>query len=488
MKAPRTFAALTAQDVANAVREAIPAIATSLRPDVLSALGDACACESDRRAQGIIAQIIENDAIGRRDGVPICQDTGSVWIYLEVGEELSIPAGIFSLVDEAVADAFTQAKLRMSILADALVDRTNTKTNTPVFTEIGIRPGKGATLHVMLKGGGSDNASRVIMLPPGAGFASIREEVRKCVLEKGSAACPPLIIGIGIGATFDKVGTLAKKALLRPVGVPNPDPRIASLEQELLDVVNATGVGPAGLGGASTALSIAINTAPCHIAALPLAINMGCCAMRSVSIELADDGVEIAEVKRHEIELSQVPEAEQPIEIRLPASKEQLAQLRAGQSVTLTGAVYTMRDAGHVRTLEALERDGALPFGLDGATLLYAGPTPESAGRPLGSVGPTTASRMDFATPALYASGIASTIGKGARSSAVARACKDFGCVHFTAVGGIAALLATYVKSAEPIAWPDLGTEALVRLEVEGLPAFVGIDTQGNDIFSALHA
>ena len=328
MKAPQTFAALTAQDVANAVREAIPAIATSLRPDVLSALGDAYACEADPRAQGIIAQIIENDAIGRRDGVPICQDTGSVWVYLEVGEELSIPAGIFSLVDDAVASAFSQAKLRMSILADALVDRTNTKTNTPVFTEIGLRPGKGATLHVMLKGGGSDNASRVVMLPPGAGFASIREEVRKCVIEKGSAACPPLIIGIGVGATFDKVGALAKKALLRPVGVPNPDPRIASLEQELLDVVNATGVGPAGLGGASTALSVAINTAPCHIAALPLAINMGCCAMRSVSIELAGDGDQRGEAAQPEIELEQRAITEQPVEIKLPASKEELATLR----------------------------------------------------------------------------------------------------------------------------------------------------------------
>ena len=174
----------------------------------------------------------------------------------------------------------------MSILHDALVERVNTRSNTPVFTELAFRPGRGATLHVMLKGGGSDNASRVVMLPPGAGLEGIREAVLSCVVEKGSAACPPLVIGLGIGATFDKVAGLAKKALLRPVGTPNSDERVAAIERELLAAINASGVGPAGLGGDTTALAVNIKTAPCHIAALPLAINMGCSAMRSASMEL----------------------------------------------------------------------------------------------------------------------------------------------------------------------------------------------------------
>jgi len=174
----------------------------------------------------------------------------------------------------------------MSIVRDALIDRTNTQTNTPAFTEVQFRPGNGATLHLMLKGGGSDNASRVVMLPPGAGIEGIRQNVLACVKEKAANACPPLVIGLGVGGTFDKVAGLAKHALLRDVGERSPEPAIAALEDELLEAVNSLGIGPGALGGNTTALSVAIETAPCHIAALPLAINLGCCAMRSYSIDL----------------------------------------------------------------------------------------------------------------------------------------------------------------------------------------------------------
>ncbi|MGI6216449.1 MAG: fumarate hydratase [Coriobacteriales bacterium] len=288
--APSTFESLTAKGVADAVERAIPAIATSMRPDVLSAIKDARSIESSERAKQVLDMIIKNDEIARRDSVPLCQDTGTVWVYLEVGDQMSVPGDIFSEVDGAVARAYESARLRMSLLRDALVDRTNTGDNTPAFTEIGFRPGKGATLHVMLKGGGSDNASRVVMLPPGAGYDGIKDQVVKCVREKASSACPPLLIGIGVGATFDKVGGLAKKALLRPVGSHNADPRVAELEVDLLEAVNATGMGPAGLGGDTTAVAVNVKTAPCHIAALPLAINMGCCAMRSASMELVGGG------------------------------------------------------------------------------------------------------------------------------------------------------------------------------------------------------
>lgn len=287
---PGTFATLDADGVADAVRNCIPLIATQLRSDVRAAMESALEREGCERARSILEMIVRNDDIARDDAVPICQDTGTVWVYLEVGEEETVPGNIFSKVDAAVADAYRSAKLRMSVLEDAYSSRENTGDNTPAFTQLAFRPGSGATLHVMLKGGGSDNASRVVMLPPGAGCEGIRSEVLECVREKGSAACPPLVIGIGIGSTFDKVGGLAKKALLRPVGEPNPDPAAAEFERELLEAVNATGVGPAGLGGDTTALAVNVDTAPCHIAALPLAINMGCCAMRSASMELQTGG------------------------------------------------------------------------------------------------------------------------------------------------------------------------------------------------------
>lgn len=173
----------------------------------------------------------------------------------------------------------------------------------------------------------------------------------------------------------------------------------------------------------------------------------------------------------------------EPIRLTLPLDKAQLANLRIGDEVLLSGPVFTMRDAGHERALAHLQEHGELPYGLAGQTLFYAGPTPAAAGRPLGSVGPTTASRMDFATPQLMQAGIAACIGKGKRSPEVVQACKDDGTVYFACVGGIAALLATHVTASEDVAWEDLGTEALRKLELTDFPAFVAVDTQGGDLY-----
>jgi fumarate hydratase class I/fumarate hydratase subunit beta len=172
------------------------------------------------------------------------------------------------------------------------------------------------------------------------------------------------------------------------------------------------------------------------------------------------------------------------IRMTLPPSREALAALRSGDEVLLSGPVFTARDATHARLLEVLDATDTLPYGLAGQVLFYAGPTPPAAGRPAGAVGPTTAKRMDAATPRLLAAGIAATIGKGARSEAVRQACIKNGCVYFAAVGGAAALLARHVVDAEPVAWPELGTEALVRLTVEDFPVFVAIDTRGGDLYA----
>ncbi len=174
-----------------------------------------------------------------------------------------------------------------------------------------------------------------------------------------------------------------------------------------------------------------------------------------------------------------------PIEVSLPATREALAGLRAGDAVLLSGPVYTARDATHERLVTEVRLAGELPFGLAGQTLFYAGPTPPAAGRPAGSVGPTTSRRMDPATPSLLKAGIVATIGKGARSEEVRRACAEYGAVYFVTVGGAAALLATHVTAAEPVAYPELGTEALVRLELERFPAFVAIDARGENLYLA---
>ena len=278
---------LDAETVGEAVYDAIRQCAVTLRPDfrkAVEAAREEAAPES--REAGVLDRILENARIGATDGVPICQDTGSVWVCLEVGESLAVPGNIFSRVNDAVARAYTDGRLRMSLVRDALFDRANTGDNTPAFCELKLVPGDSATLHVLLKGGGSDNASRVVMLPPGAGADSVRRVVLDCVREKAANACPPLVIGLGVGATFDKVAGLAKHALLREVGSSAASAEAAAFEEELLAEVNALGIGPAALGGAPTALAVHLETAPGHIAALPVAVNMGCCAMRSASVQL----------------------------------------------------------------------------------------------------------------------------------------------------------------------------------------------------------
>lgn len=278
--------------VADAVRRAIAQAAVTLRPDVRAGIEAAASREESPRARRVLRQILENADIAVRDGVPLCQDTGTVWVCLEVGERAAVPGNVFSGVDAAVADAYERGRLRMSVLRDALFDRTNTNTNAPAFCEVRFRPGAGATVHVMLKGGGSDNASRVVMLAPGDGAEGVRRTVLECVREKAANACPPLVVGVGVGATFDKVAGLAKRALLRPVGANAASAPAAAFERELLAAVNGTGIGPAALGGACTALAVHVETAPCHIAALPVAVNMGCCAMRSASIDVIPWGDE----------------------------------------------------------------------------------------------------------------------------------------------------------------------------------------------------
>ncbi|MBU4555397.1 MAG: fumarate hydratase [Actinobacteria bacterium] len=272
--------------MADAVRRAISLAAVELRPDALSAMETALGAERAPRAKRVLEQLIDNARIARTDRVPLCQDTGTVWVWLELGERECLSGDIYAAVDAAVAEAYRDGALRMSVVRDALTDRANTTDNTPAFMDITLRPGSGATVHVMLKGGGSDNSSVLEMLEPAAGIQGVRELVLRTVSAKATGACPPLVVGVGVGATFDKVALLAKKALLRPIGEPSADSAVAAFERELMDAINASGIGPAGMGGDTTALAVNVLSAPCHIASLPVAVNMGCCAVRSVSIDV----------------------------------------------------------------------------------------------------------------------------------------------------------------------------------------------------------
>jgi len=226
--------------------------------------------------------IIENAARAVETGVPLCQDTGTVRILIELGAQ--VPAdlrGLQAALDTVVQRSSAVQGFRASTVRDAFADRSNPGTNTPAFIEITQSLNLETTVHTMLKGGGTDNASTVTMLTPNSTAGDIEQLVLDTVLEKASQACPPLIIGIGIGGTFDTVASLSKKALLRPLNTPATTKQAAVLEERLLKAINVTQIGPAALGGDTTALAVQIETAPSHIASLPLAINLCCHSLRS---------------------------------------------------------------------------------------------------------------------------------------------------------------------------------------------------------------
>lgn len=277
---------ITKEQVADCVKLNLPTISFVMSSDIRSAFENACVQETNSRARSVLETFLTNADIAAYDSVPLCQDTGYVWCCLEIGPDIAIAGDVMDDVNAAVASVYEQNYLRKSLVKDALFDRTNTVDNTPAFTEVRMSQKLGARLHLMCKGGGSDNASRVVMLAPGAGKLGVVDAVLACVREKAANACPPLIVGVGVGSTFDKVAGLAKMALMRPLDAITQDPQVAAFEAELLSLINDSGIGPAALGGRTTALGVRLQVAPCHIAALPVAINMGCSALRRATYEL----------------------------------------------------------------------------------------------------------------------------------------------------------------------------------------------------------
>jgi fumarate hydratase class I/fumarate hydratase subunit alpha len=272
---------VTRAALVEAISSAAGEAAVTLRADVRAGLLTALETEPSERGRSILSQLIENASIACSDRVPVCQDTGSAWVRLTMGADQELPGDLQAVADEAIAAAYRDGGLRMSIVRDALFDRSNTGDNSPATLSVHLRPGTGAEVDVMLKGGGSDNASALAMLPPSAGIEGVRRFVLDTVEANATGACPPLLVGVAVGGTFDTVAGLAKGALLREIGSPAASLQAADLEASLLSQINATGIGPAGLGGRTTALAVHLVTAPCHIAALPVAVNLGCCAVRS---------------------------------------------------------------------------------------------------------------------------------------------------------------------------------------------------------------
>lgn len=242
-----------------------------------------CRAEEDgQTARDILDRIIENFGIADENDVPICQDTGMACVFLEIGQDVHIEGDLKEAVNEGVRQGYAEGYLRKSVVKDPL-DRVNTKDNTPAVIYIDLVPGDQVKLTVAPKGFGSENMSQIKMLKPSDGLQGVKDFVMKVVEEAGPNPCPPTVVGVGIGGTFDKAAYLAKKALMRPLDQRSGDEFYRALEQELLEKINASGIGPQGFGGRTTALAVNIETMPTHIAGLPCAVNINCHVTRHMT-------------------------------------------------------------------------------------------------------------------------------------------------------------------------------------------------------------
>ena len=264
---------ISAEAVADTVARLCVQANTCLPRDVKDGIAAARAAEDWPPAREILDRIMENGEIG--GGFPICQDTGMACVFLEVGQELHIAGDLAQAVDEGVRRGYAQGYLRKSVVSDPL-ERVNSGDNTPAMLYTQLVPGDRLVVTVAPKGFGSENMSRIAMLKPSDGVEGVKDFIVDTVEQAGPNPCPPIVVGVGLGGTFDKCALLAKKALLRELGAPSPLPFYADLERELLDRINALGIGPQGFGGRTTALAVNIEQCPTHIAGLPVAGNINC--------------------------------------------------------------------------------------------------------------------------------------------------------------------------------------------------------------------
>jgi len=278
---------IKAGEIAGAVKKLCMDANYCLPSDIVNALREGYKKEESPVGKDVLLQILKNVEIAAQQKIPLCQDTGVAVFFIDLGQKVRITGGnLEDAINKGVKEGYTEGYLRKSMVSDPLFKRTNSKDNTPSVIHIRIVPGDKIKIIFAPKGAGAENMSRVAMLKPADGVEGVKDFVVETVKKAGPNPCPPIIVGVGIGGNFEKAPCLAKRALLRKIGEHNPDARYARLEDELLSKINNLGIGPQGLGGRVTALAVNIEWFPCHIASLPLAVNIQCHSARHKEVEI----------------------------------------------------------------------------------------------------------------------------------------------------------------------------------------------------------
>nr|WP_298723772.1 fumarate hydratase [uncultured Steroidobacter sp.] len=486
--------AIKQDDVIQSVADALQYISYYHSPDFIQAMAAAYEREESPAAKDAIKQILVNSRMCAEGHRPICQDTGIVTVFVKVGMNVQWTDATMSLSDminEGVRRAYNHPDntLRASIVGDPLFDRKNTRDNTPAVIHMEVVAGDTLDIAVAAKGGGSENKSKMVMLNPSD---SIVDWLVKTVPQMGAGWCPPGMLGIGIGGTAEKAMVMAKESLFEPIDIheireAGPKDKFEALRLEIMDKINALGIGAQGLGGLTTVLDVKIKHCPTHAASLPVAVIPNCAATRHAHFVL--DGSGPAKLDPPDLELWPKLTYQASAESRrvnLDAlTREDVASWKPGERLLLSGKMLTGRDAAHKRISTLIESGQPLPPGLDfkNRVIYYVGPVDPVKGEVVGPAGPTTATRMDkFTEMMLGKTGLIAMVGKSERGPEAIASIRKHKAAYLMAVGGSAYLVSKAIRSSRVVAFGDLGMEAIYEFEVKDMPVTVAVDARGESV------
>lgn len=479
------------QDVIASVADALQYISYYHPLDFIQALEKAYHKEESQAAKDAMAQILINSRMSAQGRRPICQDTGIVTCFVNIGMQVqwdSTDMTVQQMVDEGVRQAYTNPDnpLRASILMDPAGKRINTKDNTPAVVHINMVPGDKVDIQIAAKGGGSENKTKMAMLNPSDDIAAW---VEKTLPTMGAGWCPPGMLGIGIGGTAEKAAVLAKESLMEHIDIQElidrgPQNAEEALRLDIFERVNKLGIGAQGLGGLTTVVDVKIKSAPTHAASKPVCLIPNCAATRHVHFTL--DGSGPAQLTPPKLEdwpdiTWQAGENTRRVNLETVTQAE-IESWKTGETVLLSGKILTGRDAAHKKIQALLDSGEGLPKEVDfkGKFIYYVGPVDAVGDEVVGPAGPTTSTRMDkFTDMMLEQTGIAGMIGKAERGHETVEAIKKHKSVYLMAVGGAAYLVSKAIKKAKVIAFEELGMEAIYEFEVEDMPVTVAVDSNG---------
>ena len=477
-------------DVIASVAGALQYISYYHTPDFIGAMGRAYDLEQSASARDAIAQILTNSRMCAEGHRPLCQDTGIVVVFVQVGMDVRWQSSrdLETMVNEGVRRAYMDPdnKLRASIVSDPAFKRSNTRDNTPAVIHVELVAGDRVDITVAAKGGGSENKSLFAMLNPSD---SVADWVLEMVPEMGAGWCPPGMLGIGIGGSAEKAMLLAKKSLMQPIDIGELIARGAktALEELRLEIyrrVNALGIGAQGLGGLTTVLDVKILDYPTHAASLPVAVIPNCAATRHIHFSLDGSGPAVLEPP----DLGLWPKVSWTADagarrVSLDGlTRAEMAGWKPGERLLLSGKLLTGRDAAHKRICALLDAGKPLPDGLDftGRVIYYVGPVDPVGGEVVGPAGPTTANRMDrFTDTMLGKAGLLAMVGKAERGPDTVQAIARHRSAYLIAVGGAAFLVSNAIRASRVVAFPELGMEAVYEFEVRDMPVTVAVSSDG---------